>query len=78
MIQVAGKEFPHLPFHGLWIDWSRFPLIDEQALVASQSKEHAMGLLKTALNEMAQQGRQQQAKQGSGSGASQQVGTLNK
>mmetsp|Transcript_29600 Transcript_29600/g.66360 ORF Transcript_29600/g.66360 Transcript_29600/m.66360 type:complete len:332 (+) Transcript_29600:22-1017(+) len=33
--KVSGPEYPHLPFHGLWIDWSRFPMLDELALVSS-------------------------------------------
>lgn len=47
--RVPGAPFPHLPFHGLWIDWSRFPLLDELALVAAPSRAAATDLLKRAL-----------------------------
>lgn len=47
--RVPGAPYPHLPFHGLWIDWSRFPLLDELALVSAQSNEEAEDVLKRAL-----------------------------
>jgi hypothetical protein len=47
--RVPGAPFPHLPFHGLWIDWSRFPLLDELALVAAPSHAAAVDVLKRAL-----------------------------
>ena len=47
--RVPGAPYPHLPFHGLWIDWSRFPLLDELALVSAPSHEAAEDVLKRAL-----------------------------
>jgi len=60
--RVAGREFPHLPWHGLWIDWSRFPLLDEMALV-SGSPEDALSLLRHTLLPLSKQagGNQQEA-----------------
>ena len=46
---MPGAPFPHLPFHGLWIDWSRFPLLDELALVSAPTHEAAEDVLKRAL-----------------------------
>ena len=50
--RVSGVAFPHLPFHGLWLDWSRFPLLDELALVSGDA-DGAVALMRRALGPVA-------------------------
>jgi hypothetical protein len=50
---VSGAQFPHLPFHGLWIDWSRFPILSEKLLASAQTSDKAQAVLKESLRPLA-------------------------
>ena len=45
--EVTGRS--HLPFDGLWIDWSRFPALNESQLDSASSPDEASLSLKQAL-----------------------------
>ena len=43
---VVGPSFPHLPFSGLWMNWSVFPMIEEKELYDQKSSQGVRDLFR--------------------------------
>ena len=50
--EVVGPTLPHLPYEGVWMNWSVFPTVDEKELYAQKSAAGVHDLFRTAITQV--------------------------